>query len=69
MGCKRPHFSLAQAAAKSMLKQHGVDAVFVAQREVDTKITHGDIHGALIVDQVRRELLNLIVDMDPPAHY
>jgi hypothetical protein len=52
-----------------MVSRYGVDAAFVAQREVDAKIKVGDLHGALEIDQVRRELLDLIIDIEPPAHY
>lgn len=62
-------FPAAQPAAYSMVGRYGVDAVFVAQREVDTKIQRGDLDAALKIDRVRRELLDLIVTMEPPAHY
>jgi hypothetical protein len=52
-----------------MVSRYGVDAVFIAQREVDAKIGRGDLDGAIKVDQVRRELLDLIMDIEPPAHY
>lgn len=52
-----------------MVRRYGVEAAFVAQREVDAKIRGGDIDGALEVDQVRRELLDIIIDREPPAHY
>jgi hypothetical protein len=52
-----------------MVSQYGVDAAFVAQREVDAKIERGDLDGALEIDQVRRELLDLIINIEPPAHY
>ncbi|WP_277970449.1 hypothetical protein [Sphingomonas echinoides] len=65
----RLNFPAAQSAAYSMVSQYGVDAAFVAQREVDAKIRGGDLDGALKIDQVRRELLDLIVEIEPPAHY
>jgi len=65
----RPTFPVAHSAAYTMVSRYGVDAAFVAQREVDAKIRRGDIDGALEVDQVRRELLDLIIDIEPPAHY
>lgn len=66
---QRMNFPAAQSAAYSMVSLYGVDAAFVAQREVDSKIEGGDLYGALKIDQVRRELLDLIVDIEPPAHY
>jgi len=65
----RSIFPVAQSAAYTMVSQYGVDAAFVAQREVDAKIKRGDLHGALEIDQVRRELLDLIIDIKPPAYY
>jgi len=65
----RSNFPAAHSAAYTMVSRYGVDAAFVAQREVDAKIEHGDLQGALEVDQVRRELLDLIIDIEPPAHY
>lgn len=52
-----------------MVHQYGVDAAFVAQREVDAKIRKGDFDGALENDKVRRELLDLIINITPMAHY
>jgi len=63
------NFPVAHAAAYTMVSRYGVDAAFVAQREVDAKIGRGDLQGALEVDQVRRELLDLIIEIEPPAHY
>jgi len=65
----RSSFPVAHSAAYTMVGRYGVDAVFVAQREVDAKIEGGDLQGALELDQVRRELLDLIIDIEPPAHY
>ena len=65
----RSNFPGAQSAAYTMVRRYGVEAAFVAQREVDAKIRGGDIDGALEVDQVRRELLDIIIDREPPAHY
>lgn len=69
MTTRRPHFPIAQSAAQSMVHQYGVDAAFVAQREVDAKIRKGDFDGALENDKVRRELLDLIINITPMAHY
>lgn len=66
---QRLYFPAAQSAAYSMVGRYGVDAAFVAQREVDAKIRRGDFHGAIETDQIRRELLDIIIDIDPPAHY
>ena len=65
----RSNFPVAHCAAYTMVSQYGVDAAFVAQREVDAKIERGDLDGALEIDQVRRELLDLIINIEPPAHY
>lgn len=65
----RSNFPAAHSAAYTMVSRYGVDAAFVAQREVDAKIERGDLQGALQFDQVRRELLDLIIDIEPPAHY
>lgn len=65
----RSNFPVAHSAAYTMVSQYGVDAAFVAQREVDAKIERGDLDGALEIDQVRRELLDLIINIEPPAHY
>lgn len=65
----RSNFPAAHSAAYTMVSQYGVDAAFVAQREVDAKIERGDLDGALEIDQVRRELLDLIINIEPPAHY
>jgi hypothetical protein len=65
----RSNFPVAHSAAYTMVSRYGVDAAFVAQREVDAKIERGDLQGALEVDQVRRELLDLIIDIEPPARY
>jgi hypothetical protein len=65
----RSSFPVAHSAAHTMVSRYGVEAAFVAQREVDAKIKVGDLHGALEIDQVRRELLDLIIDIEPPAHY
>jgi len=65
----RNTFRVAHTTAWSMVGRHGVEAAFVIQREVDAKIRQGDIDGALKSDQIRRELLHLIVDMAPPASY
>ncbi len=64
----RSNFPAAQSAAYTMVSQYGVDAAFVAKREVDAKIERGDLDGALEIDQVRRELLDLIIKIEPPAH-
>ena len=65
----RSNFPAAHSATYTMVSQYGVDAAFVAQREVDAKIERGDLDGALEIDQVRRELLDLIINIEPPAHY
>jgi len=65
----RSNYPAAQSAACTMVSRYGVDAVFIAQREVDAKIGRGDLDGAIKIDQVRRELLDLIMDIEPPAHY
>jgi hypothetical protein len=65
----RSNFPVAHSAAHTMVSRHGADAAFVAQREVDAKIERGDLQGALELDQVRRALLDLIIDIEPPAHY
>ena len=65
----RSSFPVAHSAAHTMVSRYGLDAAFVAQREVDVKIKVGDLHGALETDRVRRELLDLIIDIEPPAHY
>ena len=65
----RSNFPVAHSAAYTMVSQYGADAAFVAQREVDAKIERGDLDGALEIDQVRRELLDLIINIEPPAHY
>lgn len=52
-----------------MVRQYGVDAAFIAQREVDASIMLGDLDGALENDKVRRELLDLIINLTATAHY
>lgn len=66
---ERAYFPAAKSAAYSMVSRHGVDAAFFGQREVDTKIRQGDLNGAIETDQVRRELLKLIINLEPPAPY
>lgn len=69
VGSQQPYFPAAWSAANSMVGRYGVEAVFVAQREVDAKIRQGDFSAAIEADQVRRTLLDLIIDIEPPAHY
>lgn len=54
------HYPVARAAEADLVSRHQGGAIHVASANVDARIAANDVQGALDMDRIRREVVELL---------